>query len=292
MRSSPLAGSGPARVRVDVAGERYGVNLATASLGLTRETPYILRVTAGDTELGRLQFVLVDRPDRTLRESRGPLQLRYGTTVPIAFRVEQGAVPSGGPLTIHTAQDAGVHGLIGADGGTLTTSFRGVTSTLTIPAGALVEDVDITMTPIDGAENFPLSGGLTAGVQFGPEGLSLYRPATLRFDLPAGAAPGGLLGFKYAESGAEFHLTPADAGATSITLQITHFSGAGVGAGTFADVDAILQQLLLEYTGRNIAPDVVYPTMMVHGGLIIADEVCGGTDVLNDCSTAGRARRS
>ena len=70
--------------------------------------------------------------------------------------------------------------LIPVTGGTLaTTGADGSVFTLTIPEKALGGDEKVTMTPLSSMTGLPFSGGLVAGVQLEPEGLQLFRMATL-----------------------------------------------------------------------------------------------------------------
>jgi hypothetical protein len=69
-----------------------------------------------------------------------------------------------------------------ASGGTLTGS-TGIR--LEIPPGALDEDVQITVMPIDADDLRFINEGFIVGVRFEPQGLQFARPATLRIPLPA-----------------------------------------------------------------------------------------------------------
>ena len=69
---------------------------------------------------------------------------------------------------------------IGREGGTVSaTGADGATYTLAIPAGALISDEDITLTPVGAVDGLPFSGGLAGAVQLAPDGLRLFEPATL-----------------------------------------------------------------------------------------------------------------
>ncbi|HXC77531.1 MAG TPA: hypothetical protein VNU19_10810, partial [Candidatus Acidoferrum sp.] len=130
---------------------------------------------------------------------------------------------------------------VGAAGGELSAvSSAGATLTLEVPAGALLSSHALTLTPLQSVQGIPLRGGLLAGAQLGPDGLMLAKPATLTIKL-ASAPPSGLTayGFAYEAGGQEFHLVPSHDAPTTITLQVWHFSGAGVGAGTPGDASAV-----------------------------------------------------
>jgi hypothetical protein len=130
---------------------------------------------------------------------------------------------------------------LGPDGGTVTaTDADGTVYTLAVPAGALLADTSITLTPVAAIDDLPLTDGLVAAVQFAPEGLRLYVPATLTIELPAAVDPAGLVGFGYAGSGAGLHLDLVSAAGSTLVLSVTHFSGAGAGLAVPADFGALL----------------------------------------------------
>lgn len=121
---------------------------------------------------------------------------------------------------------------ISTAGGSLSvTDAKGNKFTLTIPQGALTDRETIRLTTIASATG--VSGpGLTAAVQLEPDGLALLRPATLRIDLaspaPAGAFPIGWRGSAGTVTPG-LYLNPTTPDTRSLTLVMTHFSGAGVG---------------------------------------------------------------
>ncbi len=69
-----------------------------------------------------------------------------------------------------------------------TTGTDGSHYSLEIPAGALVEEIEIRMTPITSMQGLPLNEGLAAGVQLEPEGMTFYDIVTLTID-PAEPLP-------------------------------------------------------------------------------------------------------
>ncbi len=145
------------------------------------------------------------------------------------------------PITIKVSvdQNALATGVISPAGGSLTaTAADGSLFTLTLPAGALLGEEQITLIPITTVDGMPLSGGFVAGVQLVPDGLQLLEPATLTISTPKAVPSGDLLlvGFAYHGAGEEFYLTPSMAAGTTITMRVTHFSGRGLGKGTKADV--------------------------------------------------------
>src|SRR5262249_37752566 len=79
-------------------------------------------------------------------------------------------------------------------------------------------------------------------VQFGPDGLVLGRPATLRIT-PAKRLPGAV-GFAYTGAGADFTLHRARQDAGSLIVEVRHFSGAGATTMTEAEFDQLMGSLL------------------------------------------------
>ena len=73
--------------------------------------------------------------------------------------------------------------MVGADGGTLT-SADGLAS-LTVPAGALSEDIEITITPLE--EGLP-ENAVGVAYDFQPDGLTFAEPATLTITAAEGYA--------------------------------------------------------------------------------------------------------
>ena len=73
--------------------------------------------------------------------------------------------------------------MISPQGGQITAvDIAGNRFTLDIPAGALVVDTEITMTPVGSMNGLPLTNGLVGAVQFEPDGLFLYQDAILTIE--------------------------------------------------------------------------------------------------------------
>ena len=135
--------------------------------------------------------------------------------------------------------------VISPEGGSLSAvAADGTQFTLTIPAGALVSEEEITLTPVTAIDRLPLSGGLSAAVQLAPDGLLLFQAATLVIDLPVPIPPDQEITFAWRGIGEEFFLyPPKPLNTPSITLTLTHFSGYGAGRGTSADETAQLARV-------------------------------------------------
>ncbi|HEY9228390.1 MAG TPA: hypothetical protein VIP11_17160 [Gemmatimonadaceae bacterium] len=118
-------------------------------------------------------------------------------------------------------------------GGTLsTTGPDGTRYTLVIPPKAVLDSIEISMTPLSTVGGLPLSGGLAGGVQLEPDGLRLTQMATLTIEPSAAVDRSSLSGFGFYGNGEDFHLYPTRTTQAGITIQLYHFSGWGVAKGT------------------------------------------------------------
>ncbi len=197
--------------RVVVTGHGFGAGNATLRLGGQPIAP--------DVALGsRLEFVVpalgpvgelpleVENPGGIV--ARGSLTVRFdGRVQPEVDRsrtVTQTVGPAGALLAVGDV-------------------------TLTIPPGALLAPVAISMSPLARLAGSPLAPVFDA-VQLEPSGLSLLKPATLSMPLRTTAAD--LAAFLYEESGVEMHLAPWRIEGQTVKVLVSHFSGGGsAGAG-------------------------------------------------------------
>jgi hypothetical protein len=130
---------------------------------------------------------------------------------------------------------------VGAGGGTVeTTAADGTVYRLDVPAGALVVDEAITLTPVVAIPDLPLRRGLVAAVEFGPDGLQLNQPATLTITLPGAPDVEGLVGFGYAGAGERPHLDFLRVVGATLTLKLTHFSALGAALAAPEDFAALV----------------------------------------------------
>jgi hypothetical protein len=131
------------------------------------------------------------------------------------------------PASVHVTLEVArqVRLVVPITGGALTAAGAdGTTYALTIPAGALLEDTEIAMTPLAAVSGLPLSGGTLLGVQLEPDGLRLYDFARLLVT-PAGTGPRGAQAYAHAGDGSGLHLYPISRGLGSLALDLLHFSG-------------------------------------------------------------------
>ncbi|MDQ6785887.1 MAG: hypothetical protein M3033_03595 [Acidobacteriota bacterium] len=122
--------------------------------------------------------------------------------------------------------DGGFIAAIGADG----TEY-----TLKIPKDALLSDEQITMTPLSNVGNLPMDKGFTAGVQLEPEGLRLFRSATLTFETKEEIPADEQVSFAYFNRGDDAHLYPISPDPHKIEFKLFHFSGYGFGRASHND---------------------------------------------------------
>jgi len=131
--------------------------------------------------------------------------------------------PTSVKVTVELARQ--VRAVVPTAGGALTASGAdGTTYALTIPPGALLEDTEITMTPVVAVSGLPLSGGTLLGVQLEPDGLRLYAFARLVIT-PPGGGPRGAQAYAHAGDGSGLHLYPISRGLGVLALDLLHFSG-------------------------------------------------------------------
>lgn len=123
--------------------------------------------------------------------------------------------------------------LIGASGGEVV--FQNLT--LTVPPGALAEEVEITVHPLQLTPDEPLGGYvLVEGTAFdlGPDGLMFRQPALLTLGYDPSNVPDGIavseLGLLRMDDGTASLASTVDAGAHEVRAEIDHFSSFAVGA--------------------------------------------------------------
>jgi hypothetical protein len=128
-----------------------------------------------------------------------------------------------------------------AGGGTVSaTGSDGVTFTLVVPPNALLVSQQITLTPVASIAGLPFQGGLSAAVHLEPDGLTLFKPATLTIahNKPA-PPPYAQIGFEYQGSGTGLHFYPTQQ-ASGLEFTLMHFTSPGVGGVSKQDVNAQL----------------------------------------------------
>ena len=153
-------------------------------------------------------------------------------TGPAFYRVCRGEPePERHPLTVNVRVDPNstVIGLLTPAGLLLElTNAAGVVWQLDLPPGAVVGDTPVTMTLIQSLDGMPFNSSFSAGVSFGPEGLRLMAPGTLRATFPENL-PADTTGFAFQDDGGDFHLYPCIVNGRTLSFPIVHFSGVSFG---------------------------------------------------------------
>jgi hypothetical protein len=162
----------PGRLRIVEGAGYYQALWATGSNHLDPSKAYRIRVRASGGELGHADVDVVNNASEGDGNSNDVVRVVNGSTLPIGFRVETGVGQRGG-----------------AAGGTIT--LAGGNVKLTLPPGALPNDVFLTVVP---ATNLP-AGGPTVipgtAWDFGPDGLVFAKPVTLTMKYDPALLPPG-----------------------------------------------------------------------------------------------------
>lgn len=183
---STTEGTGSERILYDAPGGFYQVNwhtntCITGSCTLDPAKTYRLRVLAGAVELGHADLDVVNSgKDLKNVQTNEYIGLVNGRTLPVKFRIEQGAaaiLPAGGTVTV------------GAAGGQVTSSDGKVG--LTFPAGALVSGAPISITPVMTPP--PGAGSWSPVVDLGPNGQTFTEPVTLTLAYDPDLLPDGIV---------------------------------------------------------------------------------------------------
>jgi hypothetical protein len=166
---------------------------------------------------------------------------------------------------------------ITATGGTISAqASNGTQFTLTIPPTAVLGSVDITLTPITSIQNLPAGTTVVAAVRMRPDGLTFLAPASLAMAMPNAPSSANLVGLRFNDDGSGLQLTPVTRTGSTVTIPISHFSGAGAanttspplipldGSGT-VESDALNQLVLLDLAAQSSGSyDVGAITTILH----------------------------
>ena len=245
-----MAGAGSEQVRLE--DEQFVVNWHTSDYGVAPGTTYRIRVLVAGTSLGfaDVEFGANGNEARNLTTSE-IIGLVDGRTLPIKFRIEEGAVFVVSPST----------------GGTVTALGGAVK--LDVPAGALTTETGITV------EATPPTGGALTAVTFGPAGTQFSQPVPVTIGFNPAALPPGVttadLALNLLDAQGRWVVMPnsvVDDVANTVTAPFYHFSTGGAGTAALAlwcpgDTDS------LTFESLDSAVAAIMP-----GGTV---EVCAGT---------------
>ena len=173
----------------------------------------------------------------------GSQQKAYGQSNPSAKpKAAAAGTAQSQVLNVNVKLDAGHAATqhIPVEGGTLrATAADGTRYTLTLPKDALLKDVTVTMTPVSLIEGLHLSGKTVTAVHLAPEGLGLFKPATLLIEPGTPVPLKEQISFAFEGSGQKLHLYPLTKDPKTIAFDIMHFSGYGMGQGSAADAQSL-----------------------------------------------------
>lgn len=216
-------GTGAQLVRYDATAQQYIVNwptgqCLTGACTLDASQTYRVRVLAGALELGHADIqVVMNGSEMKDVNTNQYIALQANRTLPIKFRIEQGAVVVSQP---------GTPVPVGPGGGTVATADGMVA--LSIPSGALSTAASITVQPASG---YPTgTSPVAAPVDLGPTGTTFATPVTLTlgFDptkLPPGVPPSALR--LYTSDGTGWKVVPrsvVNSVDNTVSAPVTHFS--------------------------------------------------------------------
>jgi Tol biopolymer transport system component len=162
-------------VVLNTTDQTYGANWNTGATPLDVTKVYRITVKVVTTELGHCDVRLVNNGSQAKNASTGDdIVLVDGRTLPIKFRVEQGAVA-----------------VIGAAGGTARLDDGAVT--LVFPPGALNGDAGVTATPVAPGGIAVVDASVISGTryEFQPSPTTFAAPVTLTLTYPS-ALPAGV----------------------------------------------------------------------------------------------------
>ncbi len=183
---SMTTGTGSAVVRVDATSQVYIVNwqtdqCVTGPCTLSPGNVYRIRVLVAGTELGRADIQVVASQQEAKNVNTGEFfPLVDGRTLPVKFRIEQGAVFVVAPSTQRVMIQTPV-------------TDAGSSVQLVIPAGALSQPAALTVLPAmlpSGTSTSALVGG--TAYDFGPSGTMFASPVAVMMQYSPAQLPGGM----------------------------------------------------------------------------------------------------
>lgn len=236
-RFTMATGTGSNLIRVDAEAQHYLVNwdTKTCESGACTLNPtgtYRLRVLVATVELGYADVDVVANGSQLKNvQTDEYIGLVNGRTLPVKFRIEEGAInvlpPTGGGAPI-----------LPADGGTLATADGGVV--MEIPPDALPASGTPTTITIAPAEPSALPESPTVVpnlvYDFGPDGTQFETPVTVRIAYDPATLPVGLIEEHlrlFTVVDGAWQLVPrsrVDLAANVIVGEVTHFSPYGGGS--------------------------------------------------------------
>lgn len=216
-------GGGAARIEGTVAGKAGGVDItvrfpvatviltpdkATVAIGGTVSLGAVVQSALGATLTGRpIAWASLDATIAQVNATGVVTGVSFGRARIVAEsegRADTATVRVPAPPIVFALDVGSARSVsIGPAGGRIETrDGAGILYSLDVPVGALSQPTVIGMTPVRSVEQYPLSGGLAAGVELSPTGLVFAAPATLTIETDRDA-PNGTRLFAFA------HVTPS-----------------------------------------------------------------------------------
>lgn len=211
-------GDNPDLLKVDIENEHYLVNWHTNETGTLVGQTYRIRISIAGTVVGYADVQMAENGKEAKNLTDGAaIALVDGRTLPIKFRIEEGAI-----------------NIIGPEGGVLRTNDGFVN--LKIPANALDENINITIESVEDELNDPdiVPGAI---FDFGPSPYSFNEDLTLTIKYDPANLPEGVLEDELrllAVVNGEWVQLPGssvDVVNHTVTGPLTSFSRKGVGRG-------------------------------------------------------------
>ena len=214
---------------------------------------YRLRVLIGAYELGHADLDVVDTGKELKNVQTGEyIGLVNGRTLPIRFRIEQGAlspVPNGGAVTVGSEG-----GVVTNATGTVALDFQN--GSLSAPKSISISDVT---EPMLGSNEF------SHPVELGPDGTTFDKPVTLTLAFDGSKVPAGVPFDKLAIlvwKGDSWDIVPnsvVNTADNTVSAPISHFSVYSVGMGYFTPTSQpSSQEILVGETTRVYAVTTAY----------------------------------
>lgn len=171
------------------------------------------------------------------------------------------ALPDPNPVSVTPVLDSARAKTVtlGKDGGTASvTGADGTVFTLTVPQGALLEDADITLTPLTDIPGLPTEGGFVAGVDLQPDGLQFAIPADLVMELGSGLDASDLTPGLVSGPDHEFGAVPALVAGRTVSFSLAHFTDptAGKGAVTGGPVPSSVEGRAESAIAKTVAQHI------------------------------------
>lgn len=198
------------------SGAQYSVDWHTGASGVVVGKTYRVTVTASGAFVGSADLVAAGTGAPASATAQSRTAFLAGRSVPIAFRIEKGAVSTTGAAVVSSA------------GGAVASSDA--SAGLAVPAGAVTDGTTLTVAPATGAP--PATNLVTSTTyNFGPNGAQFAVPVTvtIAYDpakLPSGVRPQDLKLFTYDAAAARWVPvvgSQVDSLAHTVTGEVSHF---------------------------------------------------------------------